>query len=312
VTDTGTLQAAHLSTLSANSDQTVTATAASTLSGTAAQLIAVVNDAGIATAANYNAVVTGSIGVSDISAIDIDTTGTVSVTDVTDTLSAIQTYNGASAANAAILQNTTGVITANGDLNPDSFDFSAVLKGMAINGFAGADALTGTNFADVITGGADADSLLGKGGADTFVYVPGDAPVAFVSGGTFEKINDFSAASDKIDLSVAPVLGAAESKVATLGGFPVTVSIDAAGKLTLEGDGVGDLLLTDFLSAARGVVNGAGEIGFFEFDFGSGNSTFLYQENGASASDLLIALVGATGVSDFSTTFGDANTLFIA
>ena len=312
VTDTGTLQAVHLSTLSANSNQAVTATEASTLSGTAAQLKAVVNDAGIATASNYNAVVTGSIGVSDISAIDNDTTGSVTLANVTDTLSAIQTYNGASAANAAILQNATGVITANGDLNPDSFDFSAVLKGMTINGLAGADALTGTNFNDVITGGADADSLLGKGGADTFVFAQGEAPVAFVNGGTFEKINDFSAASDKIDLLVAPLLGVAESKVASLGGFPVTVSIDAAGKLTLAGDGVGDLLLTDFLSAVRGVVNGAGEIGFFEFDFGSGNSTFLYQENGASANDLLIALLGTTGIVDFSTTFGDANTLFIA
>jgi hypothetical protein len=303
VTDTGTLQAANLSTLSLNRDQTVTATAASTISGNATELKALVNDAGIATAADYNAVVTGSIGVSDISAIDSDSTGTVSVADVMDTLSAIQTFNGAAAANAGILQNATGVITANGDVQPNSFDFSAVLKGMTINGFAGVDALTGTNFNDVIKGGADVDSLSGKDGSDTFVYAPGDAFAGFVSGGTFERINDFSADFDKIDLQTAPIFGDPETKVLTLGGYPLTVSINEKGEVTFDGAGVSDLLLTDALIAVRSVVNGVGEIGFFNFDFGSGNSTFLYQENNASANDLLIALVG--------TTFGDTDTLLI-
>lgn len=311
VTDTGTVLAADLHTVSANTNQTLTATAATTISGSATELLSVVNDTGIGTATNYIATVTGTSAVSEISAIDNDTTGTVSVANVSDTPSAIQTYNGASATNAAILQNATGTITANGDLNPDTADFSAVLKGMTINGFAGQDALTGTNFADLITGGADADSLLGKGDADTFYYALGDAPTGFVAGGTYEKINDFSAAQDKIDLVTAPQLGTAESKAATIGGLAGTVAIDAAGKVTFTGDGLADLTLVEALAAVRSVVNGVGEVGFFQMNPGSGDSTFLYQENGASANDLLIALFGTTGVTTTSGTAGGVSTLLI-
>ena len=313
VTDTGTVQAANLSTLSANTDQTVTATAASTISGTAAQLLAVVVNTGIATAANYNAVVTGSIGVSDISTIDGDTSGTVSVANVTDTMSAIQTYNGASAANAAILQNASGTITANGDSNPDSYDLSAVLKGITMNGFAGNDALTGTNFADTIVGGTGADSLLGKSGADTFYFATGDAPTSLVASATYDNIGDFVATADKLDFQVAPAMGAAETNsVATIGGVTGTVAIDAAGKVTFSGAGVGDMSMTEALAAVRSLVTGAGEVAVFEFNDGvNGNGTFVYQENGASSNDLLVLLKGVTGIDDFSTGSGDSNTLFI-
>jgi Ca2+-binding RTX toxin-like protein len=102
---------------------------------------------------------------------------------------------------------------------------------MIINSFGGNDSLTGTGFDDLITGGLGADSMFGGNGADTFIFATGDAPTALVGSLTYDKIGDFSATADKIDLSVTPTLGAAESKTATLGGLAGTVSIDAQGKI---------------------------------------------------------------------------------
>jgi Ca2+-binding RTX toxin-like protein len=273
----------------------------------------VVNDAGIATNANYNAEITGTVVVADISTIDADTGGTISVTNVTDTFSALQTYNGASSANTTILQNALGTITANGAGNPDSADFSAVLKGMTINGFAGNDAITGTNFADVITGGTGADALLGGGGADIFVFATGDAPTSLVGSALYDRIGDFNTAEDRIDLGVTPILGSSESNAAaTIGGIQGVASIDAAGKVTFSGTGVDDMSITEALVAVRSLVTGAGELAFFEFNDGvNGNGTFIYQENGASANDMLILLTGVTGITDFSTSLGDANTMYV-
>jgi hypothetical protein len=116
-----------------------------------------------------------------------------------------------------------------------------------------------------------------------------------------------------IDLQVGPVLGAAEEGAATLGRASGTVSISAAGKITFGGAGLNDASLAEILAAVRSVVTGAGEIAFFEFDDGvNGSGTFLYQENGASTDDILIFMPGVANAVDFSTTFGDANTFWIA
>jgi len=70
--------------------------------------------------------------------------------------------------------------------------------------------------------------------------------------------------------------------------------------------------MAQVLDAMRAVVTEAGEIGFLEFNDGlNGNSTFIYQENGASANDLFIQLTGVTGIDDTSNLSGDADTLFI-
>jgi limonene-1,2-epoxide hydrolase len=312
VSDTGTLQAADLVTLSANTNQTVSATAATTISGSATQLLSVVSDSGLATAAGYNAVVTGTASTSEISAIDADTSGVITATNIADTLGNISTYSGSSAAAAAIIQNALGIVTATGDGNNDSANFSTVLKGMAINGLGGNDALTGTDFADVITGGTGADFLFGGDGADTFYFATGESPTALVASLTFDKIGDFVATEDKIDLLVAPLIGAAESISATLGGVTGTASIDEFGKVTFAGGGVDDATLSEALAAVRGLVTGAGEVAFFEFNDGfNGEGTFLYQENGSTANDMLIFLTGSADVADFSTLAGDANTLWI-
>jgi hypothetical protein len=298
--------------VSENTDQTVTATAALTITGSALELLEIVNDAGISTRANYNAVITETVSASQISTIDFDTSGTISVADVVDTIGNISTYNGLSAANAAILQNAA-TITATGDGNNDSANFASVLHGMIINSLGGNDSLTGTGFDDLITGGLGADSMFGGNGADTFIFATGDAPTALVGSLTYDKIGDFSATADKIDLSVTPTLGAAESKTATLGGLAGTVSIDAQGKIDFTVDeSANDVAMTEILLAVRSVVNGSSELGFFEWNDGfNGNGTFIYQENGISANDSFIFLAGVTSITDISSIGGDANTLWV-
>ena len=310
VTDSGTVLAADLVTISANTSDTVTATAATTISGSAANLLSVVNDAGISTAANYSAVITGTATTSQISQVDTDTSGVVSVENIADTLGNIASFNTSS---ASIVQNASGTVTATGTNNNDSADFSTVVRSMVIQGLGGNDNLTGTDYADDITGGTGADSLLGKGGADVFRFATGDSPTALVGSLTFDKIGDFDTVLDKVDFtSVAPVLGAADTNAsAMVGGATGSVSVDAFGKVTFSTTPVD---LTEALAAVRSIVTAAGEVAFFEFNDGfNGAGTFVYQDAGSASttSDMLILLTGVTGIVDISGNAGDNNTLFI-
>ena len=179
----------------------------------------------------------------------------------------IQTFQGGSASQATILENATGTITANGS-GVDSADLSAVQHGITINLGAEADTVVGTDFADTITGGTNTDIVYGGSGIDTYVFNTGDAPTALVATLKYDKIGDFNSSQDKIDLQVSPVLGSAESTSATLGGQAGTVAIDSSGLVQFSGSGVGDASLSEVLNAVRAVVQGAGEIGLFEFDDG--------------------------------------------
>jgi hypothetical protein len=108
-------------------------------------------------------------------------------------------------------------------------------------------------------------------------------------------------------------LGAADSGSSTLGAAAGTVSIDTAGKVTFGGARLNEASMAEILAAVRSIVTGVGEIAFFQFDDGvNGNGTFIYQENGDAANDMLIFLSGVTNVVDFSTISGDSNTFWIA
>ena len=311
VTSTGTLQAADLVTLSGNTNQTVTASAATTISGSATQLLAIVNDTGINTSTNYNAVITGTALISEINNIDADTTGSISVGDIVDSLGNIFTFNSLSITNQVILQNASS-ITANGNNNPDSQNFESVLHGMFINSYGGIDSITGTGFNDFISGGPNADSLSGGGGSDTFIYTTGDAFVdRNVS--TFEVISDFEKTVDKIDFTFNPIIRAAGSATANFGGETGGVSIDANGKITFQvSAGAGEVLWSEYLGAVRSIVTQQGQVGFFDWfdEANNSNGTLLYQEYGVTG-DMIILLAGVTGIADISTTFGDANTMWV-
>jgi hypothetical protein len=180
---------------------------------------------------------------------------------------------------------------------------------MIISGGAGSDSLSGTNFADVISGGTNLDALFGGQGADMFTFATGDAPTAAAASLRYEKISDFNPEFDMIDLQAGPFANRAESDVsATIGGAAGTVSIDAAGKVTFGG-ALNNASMAELLAAVRSIVTEQGEVAFFEFDDGvNGIGTFIYQENGTSANDMLIFLSGVTGLVDFSNTLQDADT----
>ena len=248
--------------------------------------------------------------VAQIVTIDAATSSAVVLNGgITDTLGQIASFNSSS---GATLQNSVGAITANGNNNNDTADFSTVQKAMTINGLGGTDNLTGTDFADTITGGTGLDSMFGGDGIDTFVFATGDSPTVLVSILSYDKVGDFSKTEDKIDLAVAPVIGGADSQSVTLGSASGTANLDAAGKITLSGTDLASATMAQVLNAMRAVITDNGEIGFLEFNDGlNGNSTFVYQENNASSDDLFIQLTGVTGFEDTSNLGGDSNTLFI-
>ena len=148
---------------------------------------------------------------------------------------------------------------------------------MTVDGQGGFDDVTATSFADV------------------FKIDNGDATAAGVGAGSVETINGFDKAADKIDLQTSATLGAAE----TLGSY----SIDASGKVTYT---TLPTSLSDLITAVQGLVTGNGEVGFVEY----GGGTYVFQENGGT--DTLVFLDGVTGITDFSSTAGDSNTLWIA
>jgi ABC-type hemin transport system ATPase subunit len=142
-----------------------------------------------------------------------------------------------------------------------------------------------------------------------FTYATGDAPTAAAASLRYEKIADFDPLSDTIDLQIAPLLGAAETMSATLGRSAGNVSIDEAGRVTFSGSNVSSASMEELIAAVRSIVTQDGEIAFFEFDDGvNGIGTFIYQENGTSANDMLIFLSGVTGLVDFSGTLQDVDT----
>jgi len=311
--DAGTEVASDLTDLLALGIVTsVNASAVTEMTGTATQVVAVVNEAGITVAADYVATLSDIANTSQLLTIAGDTTGTITADDVTDTLSAIASYSGTSARAAAILENATGTVTAQGTGIGESADFSSLLAGITVNAEGGNDAISGTAFDDVITGGTGADEMAGGGGSDIFIFNTADAPTALVSFLTYDKITDFDLSNDQIDFQVAPVIGAADTGSATLGGVSGTVSLSADGIATFSGDGSGDATLSEILAAVRTLVTGAGEIAVFEFNDGFNSlGTYVYQENGSSANDLFVFMEGVTGVTDTSSVLGDTNTLHI-
>tara|TARA_B100000768_G_C11271249_1_gene373563 strand:- start:272 stop:556 length:285 start_codon:yes stop_codon:yes gene_type:complete len=91
-----------------------------------------------------------------------------------------------------------------------------------------------------------------------------------------------------------------------------TVNLNANGEISSTGDQLVSATMVEVLAAIRTVISDSVEFGLLDFnDELNVTSTFIYQENGASADDILIQLTGTTGIEDISNAGGDANTLFI-
>jgi serralysin len=87
-----------------------------------------------------------------------------------------------------------------GTKGSDTIDFSGIkLTGIAaIEGSNGDDRIIGSAGDDIISGGTGIDLLTGGAGDDTFVY---EASVSSRPGLSVDRITDFMAGADKIDLS---------------------------------------------------------------------------------------------------------------
>ena len=101
----------------------------------------------------------------------------------------VETISSAGFANAHIVG--TSVI--------DVLDFSGItLNNIAsIDGGSGADIITGSSGADTIYGGGGSDTLAGGAGADIFYY----GAVSDSTGGTYDKLTDFTIGTDTLDLT---------------------------------------------------------------------------------------------------------------
>ena len=145
-----------------------------------------------------------------------------------------------------------------------------------VDGGGGADTVSGGDGNDSITGGAGTDNLTGGAGNDTFVFTT--LTDARASTGP-DRITDFVAGSDKIDVATAPATvlqGAAYTAVGT-----GTLATDIASALTAGG---GTL-----------AANGAALVTIT----GTGAGTYLVLNDGtagyADANDAVVNITGLTG-----------------
>ncbi|MBB4145795.1 beta strand repeat-containing protein, partial [Rhizobium rhizoryzae] len=177
---------------------------------------------------------------------------------------------------------TTGsaadVITGSGQAD----NITAGAGNDTVNGGAGNDTILGGDGNDGITGGAGADTLTGGAGVDTFVYTT--LAHSLVAGA--DRITDFVAGTDKIDVTTVPA--------AILQGTAYT----AAGTGTLATD------IATALTAGGGTLaaDGAAVVTIT----GTGAGTYLILNNGTAgyvaADDAVVNITGLTGtltVSDF-------------
>ncbi|MBV5302650.1 MAG: hypothetical protein JZU70_00360, partial [Chlorobium sp.] len=149
----------------------------------------------------------GTDTITDLSAIGSDTiTTNDDVLVVSGTASATANNVSQFIATAGTSNTSSGTVILNGTAVADTINMTLATgtAGYVINGNAGADTLTGSNFADSITGGADVDSLIGGlgndtiGGADTDALIDGDNGT--VSGGgtadVLQVVGDFIYGTD--------------------------------------------------------------------------------------------------------------------
>lgn len=108
-----------------------------------------------------------------------------------------------------------------------------------LDGGSQSDRLNGGDGDDVLIGGLGNDVLIGGAGADTFVF-----------SGTVnrDRITDFEAGIDQIDLTgYGPISTEEAIAVASQVGDDVVLDLGANGRVTLENVDLGDLSLDDFI-----------------------------------------------------------------
>ncbi|HEY1709101.1 MAG TPA: calcium-binding protein [Rhizomicrobium sp.] len=213
------------------------------------------------------------------------------ITFTATTMVKVETLNLAAKFNYAITTDdatvaagqTLTVVAALTSANTLTFDGSAEKDGtFNIQSGAGDDILTGGKGNDILSGGLGADLLTGGGGSDTFVY--GAAKES--TGPTFDTLEGFNAAQDKIDLTT------------------VVKKIDTA----VTHGALSDATFNQNLAAALGAsVLGKGHAILFTPDSGgeAGHTFLVVDMNGTAGyqanQDLVIMLSDGVNLASLST-----------
>jgi hypothetical protein len=171
-------------------------------------------------------------------------------------------------------------------------------RNLKIIGSAYGDTLVGSSGVDTIQGGGGKDIMKGGAGADTFVFSKGDSS-AVVTGTTFNGdiiANstagtgiDFALGTDKISFTGISVASAHSSTGAT------NATINSYGIATFN---IADNTLLKEVTAVANALGTSAQGMAAEFTFGSDSYVYISDgQNGATVNDVLIKLVGVTGVS---------------
>lgn len=209
-----------------------------------------------------------------------------------------------------------------------NLDASRAPNGLTITGNNGVNVLTGTAFADVIhanagndtvlagagddriAGGRGADALTGGSGRDVFVFAAGDT--GQTSG--FDRIQDFAKGArgvgDLIDYTaltgadVALAVGGAAHS-ATSARASIDQSTGVATFASRSGTSMSDAL-SDIAASFTAAGNAAGEFALFRV--GTAATYHLFVSDGVAgvgANDVVVQLVGITGVSSIDLADGN-------
>ena len=179
------------------------------------------------------------------------------------------------------------------------YDFSVQTEALEIDGGTGNDTIIGSRDSDLISGGKGADVLTGGAGDDIFGFAAGDSSTS-----RFDRVTDFKVDADSLDFGddgrIADDAASVDVAAASSNTSKAITASIADGVITLGGADKAKVdSLSEWVAVAREMVRDSGDIGTFEFR----GSTYVYQENGDSDhahQDLLVQLVGVTGVSDVS------------
>jgi hypothetical protein len=256
-----------------------------------------------------------------IEAASFETLTLITTQDSTASLTSLTLAGGASGttassaaagtAGASVRMNTNGVINVQGAINLDLGTIAGTNVSVNASTFTGELTVVAEAGANVLTGGTGNDLFTGLKGLDTYTLGEGadrvvigidttttssDAPA---NGTSFENITDFAKSTDMLDFLAANDSALSETIVQNSSTTTGTAAINAEGIASFAS--ADDTLAERITAAEAGIAAGgtatAGQFAVFEFS----GSTYVFVSNGSDgveAGDVVVKLVGVTGISD--------------
>jgi len=287
----GTVTVAGVETINLDSSTSASTWAAATdsikLAATSAKTLVITGNQGLDLSSG-----TTNTALTSVDASAMTGTGNV-FTYTTGALTAVTT-----GAKATIIGTSTGVNT---------IDASSALKGVniSVGTNSSANVLTGTALADIISGGTGNDTitsgggldqLTGGGGADVFVLAEGTGTAS-----SQLVITDFGVSAVGADtLTFATAVGTNAASTTSVAGWTVSSGVYTKAGATP----------TDFFTALNRTSTANNEVATFEYSgdtyvFFSGDTGDTGNTNAPlTTDDVMIKLVGVTGVTSVATTAG--------